>query len=210
MFSRNKNKIPAGTQIRSVPSIVSLDLKVTGDLHSEGEIQVDGHVTGDIRAKVLLVGKSAEINGEIFAETVRVHGNVNGQIKAKYVNLAKTARVVGDIHHENLSIQEGAFLEGLMVHMNEQEVKSALPEAKPAVAAKTAQTNAPAPTPAPTPAPVQAQANIPANTSQKSPSDGKPAKDRVNLVVKANAQDKNNKPTPSKHEKYPGPESKTV
>ncbi|MBL4693492.1 MAG: polymer-forming cytoskeletal protein [Magnetovibrio sp.] len=123
MFSRNKKNKTSGTLVRMVPSIISIDLTIKGDLESAGEIQVDGQVDGDIRSQVLLVGKKATVNGEIYAETVRVHGNVNGQIKAKFVNLAKSARVVGDIHHENLSIQEGAFLEGRMVHMNEQEYK---------------------------------------------------------------------------------------
>jgi len=86
-------------------------------------VQIDGEVSGDIRARVLLVGQSVVITGEIFADTVRVHGRVNGQIKAKFVNLAKTAHVVGDILHENLSIQEGAFLEGHITHMSEADVK---------------------------------------------------------------------------------------
>jgi len=175
MFSRNKNKntLPAGTQIRKVPSIVSADLKVTGNLESAGEIQVDGHVAGDIRAKVLLVGESAKVDGEIFAETLRVHGNVNGQITAKFVNLAKTARVIGDIHHENLSIQEGAFLEGRMVHMTAPEVKT-VPAADPIPAA-----------------PAQSASVNAASSS------GKPAEERVNLVVKSGKQDQNNKPVPT-------------
>ena len=68
---------------------------------------------------------------------MRVHGRVNGQIKAKFVNLAKTAHVVGDILHENLSIQEGAFLEGHITHMSDADVKEMdkangrTPEGKP-------------------------------------------------------------------------------
>jgi cytoskeletal protein CcmA (bactofilin family) len=174
MFSRNKNKnaLPAGTPPRMVPSIISADLKITGNLESAGEIQVDGHVAGDIRAKILLVGSSAKVDGEIFAETLRVHGNVNGQITAKFVNLAKTARVIGDIHHENLSIQEGAFLEGRMVHIPAQAVKAEVP-----AAVATAQTP---------PQPVETAS-----------SDGKPAEDRVNLVVKSGKQDQPNKPVPT-------------
>lgn len=125
MFSKNKktnNQQP--NQVRMVPSIISADLKIIGDLESVGEVQIDGEVSGDIRAKVLLVGESAVIRGEVLAETVRVHGSVYGQIKAKFVNLAKTAHVVGDILHENLSIQEGAFLEGHMTHMSEQDVQA--------------------------------------------------------------------------------------
>jgi len=126
MFSKNKkNQQTNNNQPRAVPSIISADLKIIGDLSSTGEIQVDGEVSGDIRSKVLLVGEGASIKGEIRAETVRVHGHVNGQIKATFVNLAKTAHVVGDILHENLSIQEGAFLEGHITHMNEQQARDA-------------------------------------------------------------------------------------
>ncbi|MDH5488979.1 MAG: polymer-forming cytoskeletal protein [Rhodospirillaceae bacterium] len=95
------------------------DLVVTGDIVSDGEVQIDGEVVGDIRSSVLLVGASAKIKGEIFADTIRIHGNINGQIKAKTVHLAKTAHVVGDILHENLSVDEGAYIEGHITRMTD-------------------------------------------------------------------------------------------
>jgi cytoskeletal protein CcmA (bactofilin family) len=117
MFSRNSKGSGKDVNIQPVPkpsppSIISADLKIVGDMNSEGEIQVDGSVDGDIRTKTLLVGETALIKGEIVAEVVFVHGSINGQIKAREVNLVKTAHVVGDILHENLSIETGAFLEG--------------------------------------------------------------------------------------------------
>ena len=117
MFSKsNKGSInPAeshAVQKSSAPSIISKDLKIVGDLSCEGEIQIDGAVDGDIRTKSLLVGETANIKGEIVADTLDVHGTINGQIKSRSVHLAKTAHVVGDILHENLAIETGAFLEG--------------------------------------------------------------------------------------------------
>ena len=97
---------------QAAPSLISADLRIVGDLHSDGEIQVDGTIDGDIRTLVLLVGETANIKGEIVADTVHVHGKVNGQIKARAVNLAKSSNVIGDILHEDLSIEAGAFLEG--------------------------------------------------------------------------------------------------
>ncbi len=47
----------------SPPSIISADLKIVGDLSSDGEIQVDGTIEGDIRTKSLLVGETADIKG---------------------------------------------------------------------------------------------------------------------------------------------------
>jgi cytoskeletal protein CcmA (bactofilin family) len=126
MFSKSNKEAaktqapPAAPQKRSAPSIISGDLRVVGDLNSEGEIQVDGSVDGDIRSKDLLVGETATVKGEIVADTIRIFGTVNGQIKARSVTLAKTSHVVGDIHHTNLSIEEGAFLEGHCKRMAEK------------------------------------------------------------------------------------------
>ena len=109
----------------AVPSILSRDLVMTGNLNSNGEIQIDGKVIGDVKTKTLLVGKTANIKGEIIADDVGVHGTVNGQIKAHTVTLAKTAHVVGDILHVNLSIETGAFLEGLCKRMSDTELADA-------------------------------------------------------------------------------------
>jgi len=99
-------------KVPSPPSLLSPDLTITGNLHSDGEIQIDGRVEGDIQADVLIVGETAQVNGEITAESVRVHGHITGQIKATSVSLVKTAHVLGDILHGNLAIEQGAFLEG--------------------------------------------------------------------------------------------------
>ena len=111
--AKQASKQPAAPAVKPVaPSIISKDLRIIGDLNCDGEIQVDGSIDGDIRTKVLLVGETAHIKGEIIADTVRVHGTINGQVKAQAVSLAATAHVVGDILHEDLSIDKGAYLEG--------------------------------------------------------------------------------------------------
>lgn len=132
MFSKSSKSSGSTMESRPVvkstpPSIISADLRIVGDLSSDGEIQVDGAIDGDIRTKSLLVGETAHIKGEIIADSVHVHGTVNGQIKSRSVNLAKTAHVVGDVLHEDLSIETGAFLEG---HCKR------LPETKPATDGK--------------------------------------------------------------------------
>ncbi len=117
MFSKGKKDLDngVGTAVPAkpaAPSIISTDMKIVGDLVSEGEIQVDGTVEGDIRSKTLLIGEPANITGEVVADVVHVFGTIHGQIKGVSVSLAKTAHVVGDILHDNLSIEKGAFLEG--------------------------------------------------------------------------------------------------
>ncbi len=124
MFSKSKiepgNK-PAAQVSRKpgAPSIIGADITIVGDLSSEGEVQVDGFIDGDIRTKNVLISESAIVKGEIVGDTVRVYGRFTGQIKARAVTLAKGAHVVADILHEKLSIEKGAFLEGHCKRMSE-------------------------------------------------------------------------------------------
>ena len=95
-----------------VPSIISADLKITGNLRSDGDIQVDGFVEGDIDSSTLTVGEGAQVKGHISCDAVRICGTIDGAVKAKSVVMAKSARVIGDIIHDSLAIEAGAFIEG--------------------------------------------------------------------------------------------------
>jgi cytoskeletal protein CcmA (bactofilin family) len=100
------------TRTSSTPSIISADLHVVGDLVSNGDIQVDGEIEGDIQSRTVTIGATAHVRGSVSAETVRVCGSVTGQIRGNTVSLDRTARVSGDILHASLAIEPGAFLEG--------------------------------------------------------------------------------------------------
>lgn len=97
---------------RSTPSIISTDLLVQGTLVSQGDMQVDGTVEGDIRSVTLMIGNGAVVKGEIVAEEVVVRGRVEGRIRARRVQLDATAVVVGDILQEQLTVAAGATFEG--------------------------------------------------------------------------------------------------
>ncbi len=95
-----------------VPSIISPDLEIVGNMKSDGEIQIDGTVKGDINGHMLTVGEQGKIDGSTVAESVRIFGTVNGRVQAKTVRLEKSARVTADIAHETLAIEADAHFEG--------------------------------------------------------------------------------------------------
>ena len=95
-----------------IPSIISPDLTVEGNLTSSGDIQIDGTVEGDVTSRGLTVGDGATVHGALVAETIRVYGAVTGTIKANSVILAASAKVDGDITHGSLSMEAGASLAG--------------------------------------------------------------------------------------------------
>lgn len=126
MFSRDKTDArlggdgPAKSRGNggSIPSIISSDLRVVGDLHSDGDLQIDGVIEGDVESHSLTVGINAKIKGSVAADDARICGTVEGEVKAKSVIVAETARVIGDVVHEKLSVETGAYLEGNCRHMS--------------------------------------------------------------------------------------------
>lgn len=96
----------------SAPSILSGDLKITGDVVGGGELVVAGTVQGDIVAKKITVAEGGSVTGAVEADTATVAGTLTGQLKAAAVTLASTARVVADITHVSLMIESGAVFEG--------------------------------------------------------------------------------------------------
>ncbi len=102
-----------------VPSIISADVVLRGNVNSGGEVQLDGALEGDIKAATLIVGEKASVKGEIICESVVVRGRVEGGIRARQVALAATAHIIGDILHSSLSVESGAHFEGNCRHSDD-------------------------------------------------------------------------------------------
>ena len=100
-------------------SVIDSWLTITGNLQSEGEVQVDGQIHGDIRCAHLTVGRDAMVTGNITAEEVVVRGKVKGVIRSNRVILQDTAQVDSEIFHKNLSIEEGACFDGTSRHSDD-------------------------------------------------------------------------------------------
>lgn len=94
------------------PTVIGADFKITGHAVSNGEVQVDGEIEGDIECKTLTVGQSAKVTGNVIAESVTVQGKVMGSIRGTNVTLQSSSHIEGDVYHQSLAIEQGAFFEG--------------------------------------------------------------------------------------------------
>jgi cytoskeletal protein CcmA (bactofilin family) len=130
--SATESATEAVRKINGVPtrSVIDAWLLITGNLQSDGEVQVDGQIHGDIRCAHLTVGKDAHVAGNITAEEVVVRGKVTGAIRANRVILQDTAQVESEIVHKKLSIEEGATFEGSSRRC-EDPLSAEIPSAKP-------------------------------------------------------------------------------
>ncbi|RAK50900.1 bactofilin family protein [Phenylobacterium deserti] len=93
-------------------SLIAENVTINGDLASDGDVQLDGTLVGDLRVGRLTIGETGRVEGAVEAETVDIRGRVTGSITAKAVRLYATADVEGDITHAQLAIDAGASFQG--------------------------------------------------------------------------------------------------
>ena len=111
-----------------VPSIISTDMTVKGEIRTSGELHLDGQVEGEVTADRLVIGETATVKGNVSADSVRVCGILEGNIHGREVVLAPTARMTGDINHEVLSLEPGARFSGAVRHLEQSVVQLRGPE----------------------------------------------------------------------------------
>lgn len=102
-------------------SVIGSGMRIVGDIESTGVIKVEGTIEGSVRgARQLLLGKSGEIHGDIYAIDAVLGGTVIGTVVASdRVEIQGTSSVEGDIHTKSIVVFEGGTINGT-VRMGEQ------------------------------------------------------------------------------------------
>src|SRR5690554_736038 len=103
-------------------TLISRGTKVVGDLHFTGDLQIEGHVCGNIMAESgndakLVVADKGVVEGEIRVPMVIINGNVIGNVhSSKHVELAAKAVVEGNVHYQLIEMVKGAQVNGSLVY----------------------------------------------------------------------------------------------
>lgn len=126
MFKENR---PETTPLNEIETIIGPSVKVEGDFVTEGNMIVEGTVSGSIKtARNLKVGAKSKIFANISAENALIAGEVQGNIRTNNkLELVSTAKVFGDIKAEILTIAAGSLLNG-KCQMGENKNKSPRPD----------------------------------------------------------------------------------
>jgi cytoskeletal protein CcmA (bactofilin family) len=93
-------------------TVIAEGLTIIGNVSSDGAVQVNGQIDGDLNCASLTVSPKALVNGGIKARSVVVKGKVEGPIVGQEVVLESQAFVTGDIQAQTLLIERGAHFEG--------------------------------------------------------------------------------------------------
>lgn len=108
-----KSAAPLRTAEREIVSTLGAGLLITGNIVSTGGVQVFGRVVGDIHAAHLVVGKGANVEGNVRAQDVIIDGAFKGTIHGNVVKLQSTAMVEGEVYNRSLAIDQNANFEGI-------------------------------------------------------------------------------------------------
>ena len=118
MFGSKKNSTPQ----RSIDSLIGAGTRIDGNIVFSGGLRVDGDVRGNISNEngqegTLVISEKASVEGAITVGHVVINGTVIGPVCAgESLELFSSARVTGDIEYQQIEMQQGAVIQGRMVH----------------------------------------------------------------------------------------------
>ena len=96
-------------------SLIGSDIKIVGtdlQISSEGSLQIDGEIEGEIYGKEVIIGETGRVTGTVSGERVIVRGTVFGLVRRVTVTLQSTCHMEGDIHNNAIVIEPGARFDG--------------------------------------------------------------------------------------------------
>jgi cytoskeletal protein CcmA (bactofilin family) len=95
-------------------NLISSGTDITGDIKSNGDIRIDGTLTGKLNTKgKVVIGQTGKVNGEVVCKNSEVSGIVEGRIIVdQLLNLKASSKILGDIVTSKLSIEPGAKFTG--------------------------------------------------------------------------------------------------
>jgi cytoskeletal protein CcmA (bactofilin family) len=95
-------------------NLISPGTEITGDVKSNGDIRIDGLLTGNLTTKgKVVIGPTGKVKGEVFCRNSEVSGTVEGKISVgQLLTLKTSSKIVGDIITFKLSIEPGAKFTG--------------------------------------------------------------------------------------------------
>ena len=89
-FARSLNKNMSDVP---VPTIISENTRVNGDIISNAILHVDGQ-------------------GSVVVKSLQLYGTLNGKAAAEKIFIAKSAKLIGDATHVSIAIEPGAYIDG--------------------------------------------------------------------------------------------------
>lgn len=93
---------------------INAGTEIIGDINSNGDIRLDGVLSGNVNAKgKLVVGESGKVKGIINCRNADIFGVVEGKLNvSELLSLKANAQILGDVVTNRLAIEPGCRFTG--------------------------------------------------------------------------------------------------
>lgn len=97
-----------------LPNMIGSGTKIVGDLHTNGDIRIDGNIDGNVNSKgKVVIGNNGYVKGEIICTNAEISGSLDGKVTAsELLSLKASSKFNGEIKSGKLSIEPGAIFTG--------------------------------------------------------------------------------------------------
>ena len=118
MFGGKKGSAPQS----SIDSLIGAGTRIEGNVIFSGGLRVDGEIRGNMSCSngaqgTLVISEKASVEGAVTVGHVVINGTVIGPVCAsESLELLSSARVTGDVEYHRIEMQQGAVIQGRMVH----------------------------------------------------------------------------------------------
>lgn len=109
--------------LKTMPSILSKEIFVEGQINSPGIIEIEGKVKGSIVGNSVIIREDGFVEGKIEVDSISIRGKFEGDLKAKNISVFKKARITGNIEYQSLSVEDGAYIDGQFKKLGERAKK---------------------------------------------------------------------------------------
>jgi cytoskeletal protein CcmA (bactofilin family) len=113
-------------------AMIGPTIKITGNLTSEEDLVIDGHLDGriEVRNHNVTVGKKGQVKADIYGKIIAIEGTVEGNLYAEQLLIIKEAGIVlGKITSPRVSLEDGSIFNGTMeMSLKQKPVVMTIPE----------------------------------------------------------------------------------
>ena len=147
MFGNNKKASDDRSSIRrdsvNALNLIGQGTKITGNMTCQGDVRVDGELTGNIVAySRIVIGPTGIVYGDIVCENADISGKIEGTIRVKeLLNLKESATINGDLTTQKLVAEAGAVFNGRCSMSNAENFSFDSPHAEKAAFANPARSS---------------------------------------------------------------------
>lgn len=103
-------------------SLIAMGTRIEGNIRFSGGLRIEGDVKGNVEAtgdssSLLYLSEKATIEGEVTVAHFVANGTVAGKVTVSdTLELQAGARILGDVEYALIEMQQGAVIEGRLVH----------------------------------------------------------------------------------------------